>query len=66
MGKATGFLEYARFDNMAIEPLVRIQSYDEFHLPLSEEERRTQGARCMNCGVPLCQSGMTLGGMVTG
>ncbi len=66
MGKATGFLEYTRQNNIDRAPLERLQDYCEFHLPLSSEERRQQGARCMNCGVPLCQSAMKLSGMVTG
>ena len=53
MGKATGFLEYTRQNNIDRAPLERLQDYCEFHLPLSSEERRQQGARCMNCGVPL-------------
>ena len=47
-------------------PLERIQNFNEFHPPLPEEERRKQGARCMDCGVPFCQAGMNLcGGMVS-
>ena len=65
MGKATGFLEYKRQDNIDRQPLERLADYREFHLPLCEEERREQGARCMNCGVPMCQSAMKLSGMVT-
>ena len=44
----------------------RIKNFDEFYMPLDEAERRLQGARCMNCGVPFCQSGMKLSGMYTG
>ena len=66
MGKATGFLEYKRKDEEAIPPKQRIKAFREFHKPLSEEERRKQGARCMNCGVPLCQSAVKLSGMYTG
>lgn len=66
MGKATGFLEYQREENSAASPLERIQCYEEFHAPLSAEERKKQGARCMNCGVPFCQSAIQLKGMVTG
>lgn len=66
MGKPTGFLEYERVDNVAASPLKRIKDYDEFHVPLSDEERRLQGARCMDCGVPFCQSGMIIGGMASG
>ncbi len=66
MGKPTGFLEYERQENKAAEPEERITGFREFKRQLSEAERRQQGARCMNCGVPYCQSGMTLSGMVTG
>lgn len=66
MGKSTGFLEYSRENNAALEPKARIKHYQEFHLPLNEKERRRQGARCMDCGVPFCQSGMMMKGMVSG
>ena len=66
MGKATGFLEYTRCNTASQDPLERIRHFNEFHPPLSEEQRREQGARCMNCGVPFCQSGMVLNGMATG
>ncbi|MBO6149008.1 MAG: glutamate synthase subunit beta [Lachnospiraceae bacterium] len=66
MGKTTGFMEYARMDNRTVPPEERIDSYREFHFPLGEGERRLQGGRCMDCGVPLCQSAMVLKGMVTG
>ena len=66
MGKPTGFLEYSRQNNIDREPLERLSDYQEFHLPLGKEERMRQGARCMNCGVPMCQSAMKLSGMVTG
>jgi len=66
MGKATGFIEYERKDTKASKPEERIKNYNEFHTPLSKEERRCQGARCMDCGVPFCQSGMMIGGMTSG
>ena len=66
MGKSTGFLEYERQDNVAIDPLKRIKNFDEFHETMREKERKEQAARCMNCGVPFCQSGMMIGGMVSG
>lgn len=61
MGKATGFMEFEREGNPAVAPLERIRNYHEFHYPLSDEERRAQGARCMDCGVPFCQSGVNYG-----
>ena len=66
MGKATGFLEYGREVGRGEAPEERIKNWNEFHTPLSEEEQRRQGARCMDCGVPFCQSGMMIGGMVSG
>ncbi|MBD5118771.1 MAG: glutamate synthase subunit beta [Clostridiales bacterium] len=66
MGKPTGFLEYSRQGNPGQPPLERIRHWNEFHPMLPEEERRKQGARCMECGVPFCQSGVELAGMFTG
>ena len=66
MGKITGFLEYDRQTDPAEQPLDRIEHWKEFHPRLSEADRRQQGARCMECGVPFCQSGATLGGMTSG
>lgn len=66
MGKPTGFLEYKRINNASYTPQERIKNFNEFHPPLSPEERRKQAARCMNCGVPFCQSALKLKGMVTG
>ena len=66
MGKATGFLEYSRKDNADVPVEERVQNFKEFHVPLGKVDRMEQGARCMNCGVPFCQSAMKLNGMVTG
>ena len=66
MGKTGGFLEYDRENNPGQSPKERISHWNEFHEPLSLEERKKQGARCMECGVPFCQSGMVLNGMVSG
>ena len=56
MGKADGFLKYQRKEAPSLPPAERTQGFQEFHLSLKEAERREQGARCMNCGVPFCQS----------
>ncbi len=66
MGKPTGFLEFDRRGNPGQPPRERIRHWNEFHPMLPEEERRRQAARCMECGVPFCQSGVELGGMFTG
>ena len=66
MGKPTGFLDYDRETSKAESPKERIKHFNEFHTHLSKEEQQKQGARCMECGVPFCQSGMTIAGMTSG
>lgn len=66
MGKPTGFMDYNRQTAEAVAPKERIQNFNEFHTPLSKEEQQKQGARCMACGVPFCQSGMEIMGMTSG
>ena len=66
MSKPTGFMDYKRIENGNIPPLERINNFKEFHPKLDEKARREQAARCMNCGVPMCQSALKLKGMVTG
>lgn len=66
MGKPTGFLEYERETSKAVKPQDRIKNFNEFHTPLPKEQQQKQGARCMACGVPFCQSGMNVGGMASG
>ena len=66
MGKPTGFMEYARREDAVRDPAQRVQDWEEFHLPLPAELREQQGARCMNCGVPYCQSGMIWEGKTFG
>lgn len=56
MGKPTGFKEYPRRAVPYREPLVRITDFDEVYTHPEEEKLRIQGARCMDCGVPFCQS----------
>ena len=66
MGKPTGFMDYDRETSKAVKPTDRIKNFNEFHTPLSKEQQQTQGARCMACGVPFCQSGMNVMGMTSG
>ncbi|MCH5275553.1 MAG: glutamate synthase subunit beta [Lachnospiraceae bacterium] len=66
MGKPTGFMEYERETSVAVKPKQRIKNFNEFHEHLPMEKQQLQGARCMECGVPFCQSGMTLCGMTSG
>lgn len=66
MGKPTGFLQYERETSHSTSPKSRIKNFNEFHTPLPKEKQQCQGARCMDCGVPFCQSGIVLAGMTTG
>ena len=57
MGKPTGFKEFARFDRASAPVDERIHHYNEFVVPLREDELARQGARCMDCGIPFCHQG---------
>ncbi|MEJ5995961.1 glutamate synthase subunit beta [Pedobacter sp. Du54] len=64
MGKVTGFFEYERVSPSRQEPVARLQHYNEFLDPLADEQLNKQAARCMDCGVPFCQSGCPLGNVI--
>ena len=66
MGKPTGFIEFLRELPSEVAPVDRIRNWDEFHLPMPEENLRTQGARCMDCGIPFCHTGTLISGMASG
>ena len=66
MGKPTGFMEINRQVSYELPPEERTKNFNEFHIPLHPDEQQAQGARCMDCGVPFCQSGMLIGGMFSG
>lgn len=66
MGKATGFLEYEREAGGEVSPKERIKNFQDFHQHLERSQQRQQAARCMDCGVPFCQSGMMIKGMTSG
>ena len=57
MGKITGFLELQRIQEVAEPVNERVRHYREFILALTDEAAAKQGARCMDCGIPFCQSG---------
>src|SRR6185503_20603192 len=66
MGKPTGFMEFKRELPVDIDPKARTSDWKEFHLHMEEERLRTQGSRCMDCGVPFCHTGTVLAGMASG
>mgnify|MGYP000034148099 CR=1 FL=1 len=64
MGKPTGFMEYSRQDRTYAPAADRITHFNEFVIPLSDEDLAIQGARCMDCGIPFCHSGCPLGNLI--
>ncbi|MBL9177867.1 MAG: glutamate synthase subunit beta [Verrucomicrobiaceae bacterium] len=66
MGKPTGFIEFNRELPADRDPLERIKDWKEFHLHMSDDGLRKQGARCMDCGIPFCHSGTLISGMASG
>ena len=56
MGKVTGFLEFQRLQEAAEPTTERTRHYKEFTLRLSDDQAKVQGARCMDCGIPFCNS----------
>jgi glutamate synthase (NADPH/NADH) small chain len=64
MGKVTGFLEYERNAPVKQDAKMRLQHYGEFVKEFEVEELNHQAARCMDCGVPFCQSGCPLGNVI--
>jgi glutamate synthase (NADPH/NADH) small chain len=64
MGKVTGFLEYERLEE-GYEPVAkRVKSWKEFVIGLSAEQSKTQGARCMDCGTPFCNSACPVNNLI--
>ena len=56
MGTATGFMEYCRKENPFRDVKERLSDYEDLHAQQPGKERICQASRCMNCGVPFCQS----------
>ncbi len=66
MGKPTGFIEYLRELPVDRSPRERIRDWAEFHHHMEDKRLRQQGARCMDCGVPFCQTGTIINGGAAG
>ena len=56
MGSATGFLDTVRTENPFRDEAERLGDFEDLHIPQGCDARRLQASRCMNCGVPFCQS----------
>lgn len=61
MADPFGFLKYDRKENPYRPIAERITDWEELQVPLNEEERQEQAARCMNCGIPFCHTGVFYG-----
>jgi glutamate synthase (NADPH) small chain len=64
MGKPTGFLEYERLSEAYAPVPERLKNYREFVLRLSDKDAAVQGARCMDCGIPFCNSGCPVNNII--
>lgn len=64
MGKTTGFLEYDRIEEGYLPVQKRLKDYKEFVIALDESQAKIQGARCMDCGTPFCNSGCPVNNII--
>jgi len=64
MGEVTGFMKYGRKDFSKQSVDERLKHWKEFYKEMPKEDLMTQGARCMDCGVPFCQQGCPIGNII--
>ena len=64
MGKPTGFMEFQRLAEANLPVAERVKNYQEFVLHLDDDQAKTQGARCMDCGIPFCMSGCPINNII--
>ena len=64
MGEVKGYLKYNRLELSKEKIHTRINHFNEFTLEQSETELKLQGARCMDCGIPFCQSGCPVNNLI--
>jgi glutamate synthase (NADPH/NADH) small chain len=64
MGKVTGFMEYERLEEGYEPAPVRLKNYKEFVIGLNVDQAKQQGARCMDCGTPFCNSGCPVNNII--
>jgi glutamate synthase (NADPH/NADH) small chain len=64
MGKVTGFMELARIQEAMLPVAERVRNFREFVVALNDDEAAKQGARCMDCGIPFCQSGCPINNII--
>ena len=64
MGKITGFLDFEREEVARRAASERVKDWKEFELPVLQDQLTRQGARCMDCGIPFCNTGCPLGNLI--
>jgi glutamate synthase (NADPH/NADH) small chain len=64
MGKITGFMEYERIEEGYKPVPERVKHYKEFVIGLTDDQAKVQGARCMDCGTPFCNSGCPVNNII--
>ena len=64
MGKVTGFMEIRKKDRKYLDVDSRITNYNEFVVPLTNDETKDQAARCMDCGIPYCHQGCPVNNLI--
>lgn len=64
MGKVTGFMEFGRQDEAYLPVAERVKNYKEFVIALKDEQAKTEGARCMDCGTPFCTTGCPVNNII--
>ena len=64
MGKVTGFMEFERIEEGYKPVTERLKNYSEFVIGLTDEQAKKQGARCMDCGTPFCNSGCPVNNII--
>jgi glutamate synthase (NADPH/NADH) small chain len=64
MGKATGFIEFARVNQPARPVAERVRDFRHVYTAYPAEELTRQAARCMDCGIPFCHQGCPLGNLI--
>ena len=64
MGKVTGFMEAVRRIPLRRDKVTRLEDWKEVYLEWDESDARRQASRCMDCGVPFCNSSCPLGNLI--
>ena len=64
MGKTTGFMEYDRELPQRRPVLQRVNDWFEIYQDFPDDKLRAQGARCMDCGVPFCNTGCPVNNII--